>query len=318
MQITEQVVYVGANVYAYYPVIRLGVDLGELEYWPSARLGPRFIDPLLEALPGLVTHGCSWRAPGGFVRRLREDEGTWMGHILEHVALELQQLAGARVTFGKTRSTGRAGEYFVVYAYEHETVGVRAGELAYRLLCSLLPPDLVPDGGRRDGDLVLREEIADLIALAQRARLARAEAAATSTSAERMIVVAGERDTDEVALRLAERLASAGRRVGVAGSFGARAGTAVLADPSAAGAPAEQAVIHSGVDVAVLATTRRRLLDSGLGLRRCEVAAVIGAIDGESDPLHLPLEIADRSAVLPGEPPAALAAATIAALVDRS
>ena len=74
-----------------------------------------------------------WRAGGGFVRRLTEDEGTWCGHILEHVAIEVQQLAGAKVTYGKTRSTGIDGEYHVVYQFEEERVGIAAGKLALRL-----------------------------------------------------------------------------------------------------------------------------------------------------------------------------------------
>ncbi|MDF1801130.1 MAG: cyanophycin synthetase, partial [Planctomycetota bacterium] len=104
MKILSRNVYLGPNIYALFRVIRMTVDLGELEQWPSAKLGDGFIDGLLEALPSLAEHGCSYGEPGGFVRRLREDEGTWMGHIFEHVAIELQNVAGARVTFGKTRS----------------------------------------------------------------------------------------------------------------------------------------------------------------------------------------------------------------------
>ena len=61
--------------------------------------------------------------PGGFIRRLREGEGTWMGHILEHVAIELQQLAGADVTFGKIEGVDPEGEYHVIYAFEEEGLG---------------------------------------------------------------------------------------------------------------------------------------------------------------------------------------------------
>ena len=143
MQILEQRVYRGPNPYAHFGVIRLRVDLGLLEEWPSARI-PGFVDGLLRHVPSLEEHGCSYGTAGGFVRRLREDEGTWLGHVLEHVAIELQNLAGADVTFGKTRGTGRHGEYFVVYQFEEESVGAAAGELALRLLLSLLPPDLQP------------------------------------------------------------------------------------------------------------------------------------------------------------------------------
>ncbi|MEO8161619.1 MAG: cyanophycin synthetase, partial [Arenimonas sp.] len=142
MRILDRSVYVGPSLYAHFPVIRLELDLGELENWPSARLGEGFISGLLEALPGLAEHGCSYREPGGFLRRLREDEGTWLGHVLEHVAIELQNVAGENVTFGKTRSTDRPGVYSVVYEYAQREEGIEAGELAMRLLDSLLPVDL--------------------------------------------------------------------------------------------------------------------------------------------------------------------------------
>ncbi len=138
MRFVERSVYLGPNLYALFGVIRFRVDLGPLEDWPSGRLGTEFTDRLVEALPGLEEHGCSYGVPGGFIRRLTEDEGTWMGHIFEHVALELQNQAGEDVTFGKTRGTGAHGEYDVVYEYEDEKVGLAAGRLARSLLLSLL------------------------------------------------------------------------------------------------------------------------------------------------------------------------------------
>jgi cyanophycin synthetase len=152
MRFVERSVYVGPNLYALFPVIRFRVDLGPLEAWPSSRLGRDFCDRLLEALPGLHEHGCSYGVPGGFVRRLTEGEGTWMGHIFEHVAIEIQNVAGEEVTFGKTRGTGRDGEYDVVYEYEDQKVGRAAGGLARSLLLSLLPDeatqgvDGIPEG----------------------------------------------------------------------------------------------------------------------------------------------------------------------------
>ena len=109
MRILDRSVYVGPSLYAHFPVIRLELDLGALEAWPTGRLGAGFVDALAAALPGLAEHGCSYREPGGFVRRMREDEGTWLGHVLEHVAIELQNIAGEEVTFGKTRGAGSAG-----------------------------------------------------------------------------------------------------------------------------------------------------------------------------------------------------------------
>src|SRR3546814_16347015 len=79
---------------------------------------------------------------------MREGEGTWLGHVLAHVAIELQNLAGEDVTFGKTRSISedRPGVYSVIYEYEQKDVGIGAGELALRLLESRPPGDLRPRG----------------------------------------------------------------------------------------------------------------------------------------------------------------------------
>jgi cyanophycin synthetase len=145
MKTLETQVYVGPNLYARFPVIRLLVDLGELEEWPTGRLGSKFVERLLDTLPGLYQHGCSYGEPGGFVRRLTEGDGTWMGHVLEHVAIELQNVAGADVTFGKTRSAGNPGVYNIVYEYVESKVGLEAGDLARKLLLSLLPDELRGD-----------------------------------------------------------------------------------------------------------------------------------------------------------------------------
>ena len=144
MRILERNVYVGPSMYAHFPVIKLLLDLGPLEAWPSGRLGHRYVDALIEALPTLKEHGCSYREPGGLIRRMREDEGTWLGHVLEHVAIELQNIAGEDVSFGKTRSTDVPGVYTVVYEYAQRDEGVAAGELGIELLCALLPPELKP------------------------------------------------------------------------------------------------------------------------------------------------------------------------------
>src|ERR1700719_1942880 len=151
MRILDRSVYVGPSLYARFPVIRLDLDLGDLEAWPTGKLGGEFVDALANALPGLAQHGCSYREPGGFFRRMREDEGTWLGHVLEHVAIELQNIAGEEVTFGKTRSAGPPGVYTVVYEYAQRDEGIAAGELGLRLLCSLLPEKLRPAGSMPEG-----------------------------------------------------------------------------------------------------------------------------------------------------------------------
>ncbi len=142
MKVLSTNIYVGPNIYANFPVIRQVIDIGILENWPSVKIGKQFIDGLLEKIPSLKEHGCSYREPGGFVRRLTENEGTWMGHIWEHVVLELQNIAGSNVSFGKTRSTKTTGQYNMIYEYKQSDVGVKASELAQNLLLSLLPKEL--------------------------------------------------------------------------------------------------------------------------------------------------------------------------------
>ncbi|HEX4240844.1 MAG TPA: cyanophycin synthetase [Steroidobacteraceae bacterium] len=176
MRILDRSVYVGPSLYARFPVIRLDLDLGALEDWPTGRLGPAFVDALAAALPGLADHGCSYREPGGFLRRMREDEGTWLGHVLEHVAIELQNMAGEEVTFGKTRSAGSPGLYTVVYEYAQRDEGIAAGELGMRLLCSLLPAEIRPEGSV-PADWTWAEARDEFIRFAQRRALGPSTAA---------------------------------------------------------------------------------------------------------------------------------------------
>jgi cyanophycin synthetase len=146
MKVLHRSVYVGPSLYAHFPVIRLELDLEAAEAWPTSRLGAPFVDALVAALPGLGEHGCSYGEPGGLIRRMTEGEGTWLGHVLEHLAIELQNIAGIKVTFGKTRETSQPGIYDVVYEFEQREVGVEAGDVALQLLHSLLPLELRPRG----------------------------------------------------------------------------------------------------------------------------------------------------------------------------
>ena len=168
MKILERRVYRGPSLYAHFPVMRLTVDLGKLEEWPSGKL-PGFVDGLLAKLPSLNAHTCSYGTEGGFVRRLTEEGGTWLGHVLEHVAIELQQIAGAKVVFGKTRSADAPGQYHVVYEYEEERVGDAAADLGLKLLHHLLPADLRPTD--LDATFDFDAELKDLVDFAERRQL---------------------------------------------------------------------------------------------------------------------------------------------------
>jgi cyanophycin synthetase len=186
MRILDRSVFVGPSLYAHFPVIRLELDLEQLEAWPTGKLGPAFVDALVAALPGLAQHGCSYREPGGFIRRMNEGEGTWLGHVLEHVAIELQNVAGEDVTFGKTRSIdGRAGVYSVVYEYAQKEEGIAAGELALRLLQSLLPAELRP--ADEDGDWQWESARDEFIRYAQRRALGPSTSSLVKAAEERGI-----------------------------------------------------------------------------------------------------------------------------------
>ncbi len=139
LTLVETRVYRGPNTWSYDKAIHLVVDLGSLEDFPTDTL-PGFTDTLLSLLPGLREHSCSRGHRGGFVERLTE--GTWLGHVTEHVALQLQQEVGHDLRRGKTRQVaGVRGRYNVVYGYVDEQVGLAAAELAIRLVNHLVRPD---------------------------------------------------------------------------------------------------------------------------------------------------------------------------------
>jgi cyanophycin synthetase len=187
MKIVSTNVYVGPNVFAHFRVIRHVLDLGELEHWPTLRLGDSFIEALLTALPGLHEHGCSYKEPGGFVRRLRDDEGTWMGHVMEHVAIELQNVAGSPVTYGRTRSIEtEPGMYNMVFEYKDEAVGLESSKLAIKLLMSLLPEEIKVEN-RPDSDWDFEEERDRFIRYAQSRALGPSTASLVNAAEERDI-----------------------------------------------------------------------------------------------------------------------------------
>ena len=188
MKILATNVYVGPNLYAHFRVIRHQVDIGILEEWPSARLGAPFIDALVAALPGLANHGCSYGEPGGLLRRLREDEGTWMAHIWEHAAIELQNMAGSDVSFGKTRSAGPPGHYNMVFEYMQRDVGLEAARIARQLLLSLLPAPLQEKLGEEiEEDFNFEVERDAFIRFAQRKELGPSTASLVKAAEEREI-----------------------------------------------------------------------------------------------------------------------------------
>jgi len=125
----------GPNIWTYRPVLEAWLDIGELEDYPSNLL-PGFTTRLTTWLPGLIEHHCGVGYHGGFIERLTE--GTWAGHILEHVVLEVQNLAGMKTGFGKTRSTGEHGIYKMAFRTRDNVVGRAALDVAHRLMMAAI------------------------------------------------------------------------------------------------------------------------------------------------------------------------------------
>lgn len=111
-------------------LIVMKIDLEEMEEMPTNKIDG-FAERLEKMFPTMYEHQCSENKPGGFFQRVQE--GTWMGHVIEHVALEIQTLAGMDTGFGRTRTTGEHGIYNVVFNYEEEKVGIYAAKAAVRI-----------------------------------------------------------------------------------------------------------------------------------------------------------------------------------------
>ncbi len=136
MEILEIRTLRGPNYWSGYwkKLIIMRLDIGGFEKKPSNKV-KGFYDRMLEVMPTLENHGCSYGEPGGFLKRVTE--GTWAGHIIEHFALELQTLAGMDTGYGRTRETGEKGIYNVVFSYHEEEVGRYAAKASVRLFLTL-------------------------------------------------------------------------------------------------------------------------------------------------------------------------------------
>lgn len=140
LKILEKAVYRGPHYFGRLPMIRIMLDLGRLEDFPTTKL-PHFQEKLTALLPSLAEHTCSYGTKGGFLRRI--EEGTWLGHVIEHVAIELQFMAGGKATRGKTRSVkNNTGVYNILFAYDTEQSGLWAGRYAIELINTILPAAL--------------------------------------------------------------------------------------------------------------------------------------------------------------------------------
>ncbi|HRB22868.1 MAG TPA: cyanophycin synthetase [Ferruginibacter sp.] len=147
MKIVEIKVMRGPNFWSVRrsKLIQMKLDLEDLEQKPT-NLIQGFKERMEQLMPSLYEHRCSEGEPGGFFNRVIE--GTWMGHVIEHIALEIQTLAGMDTGFGRTRGTGIEGEYYVCFSYLEEDAGVYAAKAAVRIAEALIddkPYDLTDD-----------------------------------------------------------------------------------------------------------------------------------------------------------------------------
>ena len=154
MKIVEIKVLRGPNYWSVNrtKLIQMKLDLEGMEQRPT-NLIPGFRERLEKMFPSLIEHRCSVGTRGGFFERV--EEGTWMGHVIEHIALEIQTLAGMDTGFGRTRGTGTEGEYYVCFSYLEEDAGVYAAKVSVKLA------QAIADGTDYDiaGDIMRMREI---------------------------------------------------------------------------------------------------------------------------------------------------------------
>ncbi len=137
MEIIDIKVMRGPNFWSGYrkKLIVMKLDIGKWEQFPTDMI-EGFSESLQRVLPSLKSHRCSEGVESGFFERVKE--GTWLGHVVEHIALELQSLAGMDCGFGRTRSTNIKGIYHVVFCYVSERAGIYAAKAAINLVLSLI------------------------------------------------------------------------------------------------------------------------------------------------------------------------------------
>ncbi|MBA3594349.1 MAG: cyanophycin synthetase [Polaromonas sp.] len=171
----------GPNIWTYRPVLETWLDLGPLEDFPSNLL-PGFSDRLVALMPALVEHHCGVGERGGFIERLHE--GTWLGHVLEHVVIELLNLADMPTGFGQTRSTSQRGVYRMVFRARDEQVARSALAEGHRLLMAVVNSN---GDGSAYGSTELRGAVERVRAKVDECYLGPSTAAIVAAATERRI-----------------------------------------------------------------------------------------------------------------------------------
>ncbi|MEN2775455.1 cyanophycin synthetase [Acetivibrio clariflavus] len=135
MQILDIQIFSGRNIYSHKPVIKVLADIGELYKYPTKDI-KGFNEKILEYLPGLKKHYCSLGYEGGFLERL--NEGTYIGHVAEHMIIEIQNMLGYDVHYGKTRVEREPSVYYIVYEYINERCGIECARTIFEIINEIL------------------------------------------------------------------------------------------------------------------------------------------------------------------------------------
>ena len=135
MQILNIQSFSGRNIYSHNPVIKISVDIGELYKYPTKDI-EGFNEKILEYFPGLKKHYCSLGYEGGFLERL--NEGTYIGHVAEHMIIELQNMLGYDVHYGKTRVEREPSIYYIVYEYKNERCAIECARTIFEIINEIL------------------------------------------------------------------------------------------------------------------------------------------------------------------------------------
>jgi cyanophycin synthetase len=220
--VLERLALTGPNLYAHRPCIKWKIDIGPFEERPTNVIDG-FYDGLKTLMPSLIEHRCSEGVRGGFFSRV--EDGTWLGHVMEHVALELQGLAGIEVGFGRARSAGPPGVYNVIYECAERETGILAGELAMDFVHALVynePSDVdasvarlrrlyernslgpstrsIVDAAEKRGIPFLRLDDLNLVQLGYGANARKIQATIASTTRFLGVEIAGNKDTTKAIL----------------------------------------------------------------------------------------------------------------------
>ena len=264
MDILHTMVLRGPNIWTYKPVLEAWVDLGVLEDFPSNKLAG-FPERLEAWLPTLVEHRCTIGERGGFLKRVHD--GTWCGHILEHVTLELLSLCGRPSGFGRARDHDRRGYYKVVVSCPEETLTRACLATAHALIRAAID----------DAPFDVDARLVELRAIAAGHEPAPGDLPFAKEAAATLPIVfaTGTRGRPEVARLVARLLQADGRCTGLASADGVTVdGRPVHDGPGTCWRAARELLFQPGLQAVVCEVPPRTIVTEGIAFERCQVGVV--------------------------------------------